>query len=370
MRAAYSDAALDLVASVETYLTSGLFGDNSSVAGNAAAYYRGAARACALTVDLDPALVEEVDHPVLESLRRAYVDEALRDCMGGRDAAGGAALTSYLALRDRVLGESLIESGSGRAGVPGFLSRDEAPWLNDLLVRRFDETTTIDGARVGVTPVELTPELEGARSRSLNLARRSVPRLAADVFGGVRHVVLYRADQPYSGYTNAAPLFIFLGAATFEREHFAAELLLHESLHQKLNDISVVRSLFRPGYDDAKSVTVTVPWSFGRARTRHFAADRTFAAFHVYSHQALLYIGMAATAGTTEEADLALRNVVLSWARAAHFARAVRGDIQVEFGPDGRRLAGWLTRAVDDMGEFGLPDGTRLRDHREEFAGV
>ncbi len=290
--------------------------------------------------------------------------------MAGRDADGHEALVAYLALRDRVLAEGPTARGAANDGAPRFLPRGTPPWLNDLLVDRFADTTTIDGTRIGVIASVETLELEAARLRASDLARRSVPQLAADVFGGVRHVVLYRADQPFSGYTNAAPLFVFLGEGTFRREHFAAELLLHEGLHQKLNDISVVRSLFRPGYNDSQSVTVAVPWSFGRDRTRHFAADRTFAAFHVYSHQTLLYLGMAATATDEQEADVALHNVVLSWARAAHFADAVGGDVKVEFGPDGHRLAAWLARAVEYVGEYRLPDGTQLRDHRDDFRSV
>ncbi len=165
-------------------------------------------------------------------------------------------------------------------------------------------------------------------------------------------------------------MFVFVARQMFDQDHIAAELLVHECLHQRLNDISVTRALFRPEYHDGRSATVSVPWSFGSSRVREFSADRSFAAYHVYSHQTLLYLGMYATAEDQAEAATALENLVLAWARAAHFARALAdGPILAELGPDGHRFVAWLSRAVDDLGEFRLPDGTALHDHAEEYTG-
>lgn len=369
MNARFADTALKAIRAVESYLTTGMFGDGKVIAGNAAAYYRGAARACARATGVDPELLASSDGAVLESLRRAHVDEALRHCMAGLNDQGAAILSAFLDLRERINLQPTEVVRVTHGSSPCFLPVGPDGWLEGFILQRFDDTATIDGARVGVIPVALTLQVDAVRDRAVALARRSVPQLAGDVLAAVRHVVLYQADQPYSGYTTAVPLFVFIASHAFEQEHFAAELLMHESLHQKLTDISIVRSLFRPGYDDSQSATIAVPWSFGRSRTRYFAADRTFAAFHVYSHQAVLYLGMAATAKTTDEVDLAVANAILSWARASHFATAVRGgEISAEFGPDGRRLAAWLTRAVEDIGEFRLPDGTRLQEHRDDYA--
>lgn len=370
MTAAFTTSAAELVRSVESYLLGGMFGDGKAVAGNAAAYYRGAARACAIACGIAPELMEPAESLHLESQRRVFVDDAFRHCMAGRIDEGTAALRDYLSLRDRAAADPLtVQDPGGATSGPIFAHAHDRHWLGDLLLQRAADTTSIDGARVGLLPVAVSTDIEAMRARAIGLACRSIPRLADDVFAGVRQVVLYSAPQPYSIYTNAAPLFVFLGQHTFERDHFAAELLMHECLHQKLNDISVVRSLFRSGYDDAESAKITVPWSFSGDKPRYFSADRTFAAFHVYSHQTALYLGMAATAVTTDEADLALENVVLSWARAAHFARAVQDEpIRAEFGPDGHRLASWLTRAVDDLGQFRLPDGSLLHSHQEAYA--
>lgn len=360
----------EAIAPIETYLTTGPFGDGAAIAGTAAAYYRGAARACARACGLDPQLLaaEEIAH--VEALRRAATDEALRLCMSERVEEARAVFQHYLDVRERALTDVDVQRDADRHREAGTVPEPEFPatgaghWLYDLLIELFDETTTIAGRRVGVAPAPVTAGLEAARQRAVALARRSVPRLAGDVLRGVRRICLYRADQPYSGYTNAAPLFVFVAGQMFDEDHIAAELLLHECLHQKLNDLSVIRALFREDYHDAHSATVSVPWSFGSQRVRHFSADRTFAAFHVYSHQALFYLGMLATATTAQDSALAGDNAMLAWARAAHFAAELAGEgIRAELGADGHRFVAWLSRAVDDLGAVRLPDGSLLSSH-------
>lgn len=356
--------AADLADAVETYLTSGPFGHGLAVSGTAAAYYRGGAWACAQACGLDAKDLEAEEIPHLESRRRAATDAALRHGMAGRLDEARAALEEYLALRTRAASDPVLpldRRADDAAAGPGFPRAAAGHWLGDLLLERFDATTTVDGATVGVQPEPVTPQTEAGLVRGIALARRCAPRLADDLFAAVRKVILYRAAQPYSGYTNAAPLFVFVARQMFDQERVAAELLVHECLHQKLNDISVTRSLFRVDYHDAESARITVPWSFGSDRIRYFSADRSFAAFHVYAHQTLLYLGMLATSSEEVEAQEAVDNLLLSWARAAHFARALtHGPILEELGADGHRFVHWLTHAVDDLGAFRLPDGSEL----------
>lgn len=355
-----------LITSVESYFLSGMFGDGKAIAGNVAAYYRGAARACASACGIDPTLVTQSDSPHIESLRRVYVDEVLRYCMAERLDEGKTTLREYLSLRERAMTDP---PPGGVSNGPSFFDANAEHWFGRLLIQRLNITAPLNKESVNYLPVEVSAEIEVMHGRAVALAQRSLPRLADDVFQAVPHSVLYRAPEPYSTFINTAPLFIFLSERMFEDAHFAAELLVHECLHQKLNDISAVRSLFRPDYDDSQSAKVKVPWSFGGNKTRYFSADRTFAAFHVYAHQTLLYLGMTETASTPDETEIAMRNVVLSWARAAHFSLAVQDDqIRAEFGPDGYRFAAWLTRALDDLGHVRLPDGSLLHTHVGEYS--
>ncbi|MFI5533934.1 hypothetical protein ACIA8O_35895 [Kitasatospora sp. NPDC051853] len=363
---AFRGEARKLHAAVEEHLSTGVFGDGAAIAGTAAAYYRGAARVCAGATGTDPAAVAPTGRPYAESLRRAAVDEALRECSAGRPENGGEALARYIALNARMSSDAELEADleMGEENAPEFPRIGPDHWVSRHFLGLFGSTTTVGGAPVEALPAAVTPQAEAARARAVALARRGLPRLAGDVLAAARRVVPYRGEQPYSGYTNAAPLLVFVAEQTFRQDRLAAELLVHESLHQKLNDISLARSLFRPDYHDERSATVSVPWSFGSGRTRHFSADRTFAAFHVYTHQALLYLGLAVTEPDEERAGGALAETVLAWARAAHFARALDGGpVTAELGPDGHRLTRWLTTAVDALGELRLPDGSALAAH-------
>jgi hypothetical protein len=354
----------DLITSIEKYLVEGTFGDGKAIAGTAAGYYRGVGRLCSEAVGLDPVLVAPVDIPQLESQRRDALDDALREGMAGRLDQVGRALRNYLELRTRALADPdlLKDRITFRdAPEPRFPQAGSGHWFGELLLGRLAETTELVDADRMALGGTVTESVEAARSRAVALARRSLPRLAGDIFRAVPAVILYRARQPYSTYLNDAPLLIFVAEEMFERDHVAAELMIHECLHQKLNDISVTRALFRAGYDDNDSARISVPWSFGSGRVRHFSADRSFAAYHVYTHQTLFYMGMLATARLPEENERALDNLVLSWARAAHFTHELAGGpIVDELGPDGPRFVGWLTRAVDDLGTYRLPDGSLL----------
>ncbi|MFB7262448.1 HEXXH motif-containing putative peptide modification protein [Streptomyces nojiriensis] len=372
VQAAWRKSAAELTDSMEAYLTTGVFGDSANISGTVAAYYRGAAWACEKSCGLAPGSLSEETVPQLESLRRFAVDEALHHLMAEELDQAREVLGRHLTLRARAVSDSLVMddvSSSGSEREPTFPHAGKDHWLGRLFLERFSDAIVIDGEGVEMKPCQVTDDIAAAHSRAIALARRSVPRLAGELFDSVSHVVLYRAAKPCSGYTVSAPLFVFVAEQTFERDELAAELLIHECLHQKLNDISAVRSLLRPDYNDAESATITVPWSFGSDRTRYFSADRSFAAFHVYTHQALLYLGMLATSKSGEDSALVADNLILSWARAAHFERELgAGSIRDEWGPDGYRLAEWLSYAVCELGKFTLPDGTVLSSHADAFS--
>ncbi|MFI8436207.1 aKG-HExxH-type peptide beta-hydroxylase [Streptomyces sp. NPDC079020] len=372
VQVALCERAAELTASTEEYLTTGIFGDAANISDTVVAYYRGAAWACEQACGFDPDSLSEESFPQLESLRRFAIDEALHHLMAGEPDQARGVLTEHLALRTRAIADPWVARdtySSGRFSEPAFPHGGTEHWLGRLFLKRFSDTAIINGKNVEITLRPVTDRIAAARTRAIALAQRSLPRLARELFSSVHHVVLYQAAQPYSGYTISAPLFIFVAEQTFDRDEVAAELLIHECLHQKLSDISVIRSLLRPDYIDSESATIAVPWSFGSDRIRRFSADRSFAAFHVYAHQSLLYLGMLATSNSDSDAALAADNLVLSWARAAHFDREFStGPIRDEWGPDGYRFVEWLSHALCEIGKFRLPDGTILSSHADAFA--
>nr|BFE50946.1 hypothetical protein GCM10017745_43730 [Saccharothrix mutabilis subsp. capreolus] len=120
-----------------------------------------------------------------------------------------------------------------------------------------------------------------------------------------------------SGYYAGTPLLIFVNAGVFADEAEAAEIVLHESLHQKLADIGVAREILRRGYVDEHSHRIPVPWG----GDREFSVDRALAAYHVYTHQTVLYLSLLGHRDLVPQGPAVLaRRLATSWARARHFA--------------------------------------------------
>lgn len=352
---------------LETVATTGMFGDGASIAATAAVYYAGSARMLASVLGIDGDQIAPHPVPHVESLRRSMIDRALSSVFAGDKAAAAEEIAAYTPLH-QLAGSPDAQADAAAwtaEGEPTFMSAWVADPLADRIITTFNDGMAQHKDGSAVVPVDPTPEERETFDVGLGLMRRAVPRLTADVLAAVPALALF--DGPLvSGYSAATPLFVFVNRKTFDDPVEGAEMMQHECLHQKLNDIGIARSLFRADYDDDRSAKITVPW--GRPGTplpRHFSADRTFAAFHVYSHQALLHLGMLACAKDGEEAEAAVELLSVSWARAAHFDLPSQAeDIQAELGADGRRLIQWLSALVARLGEFEIYPGEQLSSRR------
>ncbi|CAH0216012.1 hypothetical protein SRABI98_02370 [Microbacterium sp. Bi98] len=353
------DRIATVVDHCEGVLTSGTFGVGSHISGTADAYYRGAGRICAQATGIDPEIVLPSLAPGTESLRRSHLDTGLRAAFAGDLAGCAAELESYADRRAEVHGGELRPADGPRLaedwGVPG---------SSGGALERFTASTVLDGEPVALRHAEHDPALAEAVRSATSLATAAAPRIAGDAFSCVSRVGAFSTEATLcSGYASSAALFVFINQEALRVLESAAEFLLHESLHQKLNDISLARTLVRADYDDAQSDQVHVPWSFGSDKVRSFGADRSFAAFHVYTHQVLLYLGMYLHGLADEER--AIERAALAWARADVFARAIdSGELDRELGHDGRRLSAWLGGVVDRLGEITLPAGRQLSSYR------
>lgn len=351
---------------IEAYLTQGPFGDAASIATAAAAYYRGLGRACELAIGLEDGDLAEARDPVLESRRRTSLDRAARLLQADDFALGCGPLHDYRRLV-RTTDRGAVAYDSAPTAGPVFLDTSSTHPAVVATIAEVEATTSLRAAdSVGLD----TASAERMREEAVALAMACAPVLARSAFGNIRGVVLYSAEQPYSTYHNTAPLLIFVSHHVFGEVVRAAELLLHESLHQQLNDISVTRQLFVSTYDDARSARVDVPWTFSGPGVRHFSADRSFAAFHVYTHQTVLYVGVLMShLATGTDTSSAINHVVTSWARAEHFRRGLAlPEMLAELDRDGIALAAWLSRAVDMLGAVTLPDGRKIEDVPHDVA--
>lgn len=353
-------------AAFENYLLAGAFGDPGVVSESVRRYYRGLGRACDVALGL-PNGTFAPRTGILESRRRVYLDDVARALqMGDQDSAEGSA--SHYRTLVETAGPDTTADGSDDADRPRMIDETSARPAIRQILQEFRSITKLRSAAELPSFATASPLLNpnAIRRQALSNVASWLPSLGPAVLAGVHGIILYDEVQPYSAFNIRGPLLVFVSRHTFADAIRAAELVFHECLHQKLNDICVVKQLFRPDYDDAASARVTVPWTFSGQGVRYFSADRCFSAMHVYTHQAFLYLGYLINVLEKQSSDhdegrveSAMRHIRSSWARANHFRHGIRApEMQAELGADGHALAEWLTVAVDRMAVVELPDGS------------
>lgn len=353
------DRLLELVAEQEQKLATGIFGNTDDIKRTANAYYRGLGRLCADKCGVDG--LDTQASPQLESLRRGTLDSALREFLAGRDDEGHRFVQEYCALPKDDLTEDLPTSEND---FPRALRAWGGHQVGDEIIGRFNASMSTVGAEAQVTAAVATDEYDAGLEHAIRTLDRALPAIGADAVRSVAGIGLFTGSMG-SGYFAGTPLLIFVNTKVFADQALAAEIVLHESLHQKLADIGVAREILRRGYVDEESHQIRVPWGGDRL----FSVDRSLAAYHVYTHQSLLYLSLLCRGDLVAvDAHTLARRLVISWARAHHFAEGTAGaQAQAELGVDGRRFTSWLADVVAEVGNVALPDGSPLREHIGEF---
>lgn len=350
---------LEFIGEQERKLATGVFGKADDIKRTADSYYRGLGRLCADKCGVDG--LDAQASPQMESLRRGTLDSALREFLAGRDDAGHRLIREYLALPESDFTEDLPTSEND---FPRALRAWGGDPIGDEIVGRFNASMSTMGDAAVVTAAAATAEHDAGIDHAIRTLDSALPLIGAGTVRSLAGIGLFTGAMG-SGYFAGTPLLIFVNTTVFADEALAAEILLHESLHQKLADIGVAREILRRDYVDEKSHQVSVPWG----GDRWFSVDRSLAAYHVYTHQSLLYLSLLCRGNLVAvDAHTLARRLVISWARAHHFAEGVAGvDAQAELGIDGRRFTSWLADVVEEVGNVVLPDGSPLRSHVGDF---
>ncbi|WP_433728175.1 aKG-HExxH-type peptide beta-hydroxylase [Actinoplanes sp. CA-051413] len=359
---------LALATGLERRLAGGMFGRGDDIRRTAAAYYRGLGVLCAQTCGLDTADLAPAGVPQLESLRRGALDAGLRLLLAGDVEQGRALLGEHAAYRRTHQDDPALaaDAAPGRAR-PGALQAWHGHPVGEELVARFNTSMAGTADTSVVATVPSRPESGTALLAAAEVLTTALPLIGPDVVEGISVGVYDGAMN--SGYYAGTPLIIYVSERIFADPVRTAEIVLHESLHQKLADLGVARDILRAGYVDESSELLPVPWG---GPGRLFSADRSLAAYHVYTHQSLFYLALLCRYAD----DPARRagpagNLVKSWARARHFARGTETPaLAGEYGVDGRRLTAWLAEVVDALAEVPLPGGSPLSAHAENYTGV
>ncbi|MGW4959064.1 hypothetical protein ACWEPL_17710 [Nonomuraea sp. NPDC004186] len=357
------------VSEVESRLGTGMFGDGDNADQTADVYYRGLGRLCADVMQLDREALNACAAPQLEALRRGALDIALREFQAGRTEAAHAAINDFLTIASGSDGQLTADESRSRHFRPRVCRAMRGTCAGEEVLSRWNAQTVADGENLLVAAVEVGDDLERAADHAMDLLAEALPVVAPDVLRCAYGLVPI-TGAIISGHFAQTPKLIFVNVSALRNVYDAAESILHESLHQKLFDIGLARTIFRPGYVDAESHTIPIPWSGDELRVRQFSADRAISAYHVYVHQTLLYLALLTRRRSYAEPDPEiLHRTAVAWARAREFRRGLHGDgARTELGEDGLAFLHWLDRAHDALGAVVLPDGSALAGHEGSYA--
>src|SRR5262249_8539618 len=149
---------------------------------------------------------------------------------------------------------------------------------------------------------------------------------------------------------------IFLSQSQMRDPWWVAEHLLHEALHQKFYEFRHGHLLLAPvsiQKDDrrAEPVSVWSPWNpTNLGRSNYWDTHRTFAAFHVYVHLALLSFiasGRGSDLAGTYGKRYSLIESGKALDRARYLGEQLTGPCWSELGYAGKEMAKWFIEVLN-----------------------
>lgn len=152
-----------------------------------------------------------------------------------------------------------------------------------------------------------------------------------------------------SAYNREAPQIFLINTDVIIDSLFTAEFLLHESLHQKMNDLQVTRPIMVDSYDDFASHEkgdVKLPWGLGKPRP--FSLVRAVATFHVYVHLSVLYklalLKMRTDASITNFSTAKIQKRFLNaYNRASYISNSLLSEYNKQYyNEEGEEFLNWL----------------------------
>jgi hypothetical protein len=194
-----------------------------------------------------------------------------------------------------------------------------------------------------------------ALRRGQAVLRKLLPRLSAGTLSHVATIALFapleRARQSTSSSQFRLVGTIFFGRGVLADPSQVCELLLHESLHQKLYDLRHTHQLFRPAHEIERPALISPPWtSSGANGAQYWNVFRAFAAFHVYVHLTLLGRRVAESAdGSADPSESHLTSASTAIERARYLGENIEQQGWHELGAAGHRFHAWLTSVLDAL---------------------
>lgn len=189
-------------------------------------------------------------------------------------------------------------------------------------------------------------EPDGAAAAALDnavaLLGEVIPTLASGVLAHVKVIAVVEGPEAFeSASTREVPGVIFVSDHAFRSRVRLAEALLHESVHHRLYDLQLTRSIFAADYDTAAAGTVTPFWHPPGTR---WPFDRALAAAHVYVHLTEWFMALSEHPAA---ADLGPGGAARSFATSAERATGLLNGLvpiaRQHTGTMGRAFIDWLS---------------------------
>jgi hypothetical protein len=193
-----------------------------------------------------------------------------------------------------------------------------------------------------------------------------LPDLTCSLLDHLRIIAIVDFDRASSDYDpshgglfesasyDAIPGAIFLSPSSLNNPWSAAEVILHEAAHQKLNDIRLTHSIFRSGYSAEESPKIHAVWNKSLAgNSNQWPVDRAIGAYHVYVHLSLFFSTVEQKRGELEllygpanDIDPDTRTHI-AYERALYLGHELKRHAQKDLQADGYRLVDWLLAILD-----------------------
>jgi len=165
---------------------------------------------------------------------------------------------------------------------------------------------------------------------------------------------------------------IFIGGS-MHGPWWAAEHLLHESVHHKMYDFRQAHSveLLEPTEIRDAFPRILVPWNPKKLNNSNvWDINRAFAAFHVYIHLALLALVAEQRAPAFEDRYGPFHSMIESRTaldRAQFFAEKLKEQCWDHIGPAGKRLAEWLFSTLEFLDPSPPPRGAYIHLYLDQY---
>ncbi|WP_143046941.1 hypothetical protein [Amycolatopsis xylanica] len=197
-----------------------------------------------------------------------------------------------------------------------------------------------------------TVEAHSPRPADITFVRRAeerVERLIGDLGTDTLRmstVVMIIDGDVDSAYLMPTPQLIALNRERLTDEAYAADLIFHETLHQKFGECLLTRRLLPAGYSPDRGPFVEIPWNPTPAGPRTMDMLRVLSTAHVYTHLLTLWMRSFEEHGLDREREVIAKYL----ARATFFLSLGTKDIVVKnVGPEGPEFLNWLRSAVDEL---------------------